>query len=151
MVVLQGQGSAQMERLVYGDSEQLIREYMLRNGQRLLDFFKRLPGLDFSREIAASAFGQAVRELPGLEAATQDEVEATWKRLCSHSGVKSRLTESGLREHLRKTGKRVVELFEDLDIEARREEGRGLSRDDFGRAVRMLGFVDATDDEVDAT
>ena len=139
MVVLQGQGSAQMERLVYGDSEQLIREYMLRNGQRLLDFFKRLPGLDFSREIAASAFGQAVRELPGLEAATQDEVEATWKRLCSHSGVKSRLTESGLREHLRKTGKRVVELFEDLDIEARREEGRGLSRDDFGRAVRMLG------------
>ena len=34
MVVLQGQGSAQMERLVYGDSEQLIREYMLRNGAR---------------------------------------------------------------------------------------------------------------------
>lgn len=146
MVVLQGAAHQEGHALVYEGSDEIIREYMLRTGKRLFDFFKTLPGLDFSTEITSEAFGEAVRALPGLEAASDVEIDATWKRLCAHTGVKRRLPDSGLREHVRRTGKRAVDLFASLDLESR---VGGVTRDDFGRAVRLLGFVDATEAEVD--
>ena len=56
-----------------------------------------------------------------------------------------------LREHLRGfsgngTGKRLVDYFREMD-----DDGSGeLTQKEFGKALKRLGFVDATKEQIDA-
>lgn len=57
------------------------------------------------------------------------------------------LTRWTLREHLRFTGgKRVIDHFRDIDANADGD----LSKKEFCVAVKKMGFIDATQDELDA-
>ena len=96
MVVLQGQGSAQMERLVYGDNEQLIREYMLcSSGQRSSRLFQAAACNSARLQRRPLAYNvRAARPRGGDAGRGRGDVEAP----VQPPGVKSRLTESGLRE-----------------------------------------------------
>lgn len=125
---------------VYEGDGEAIRAYMLRTGMRLLDLFNALD-LDTSHEITKQGFGDAIRTF-GLAQATDAEIDLTWQRLTGTTT--KRLSNGGLRTHLKRTGQRVTDLFSSLDLDGSRD----IDAVEFARALRRIGFIDATDAEV---